>query len=85
MLALLIQVAAMPPSPPGGTQAELDAISSTCRTPRGWLSSEGGEVVIRADPDADFKKLECVLRKVSAILPPTSIAIIGNAPAPEKK
>lgn len=86
LLALALQVAAQPTRPQRQvSQADLNAMADACRAPRSWLVLRGREVVFRGSPNADFIKIECVLKKVSAVVPMNKIGFIGNAQASEEK
>ena len=85
LLALALQVAAQPTKARHKvTPADLNAMADSCHAPREWLALRGREVVFRGSPDADYAKIECVLRKVSAVVPMNKIGFIGNAQASEK-
>ncbi|WP_230481468.1 hypothetical protein [Sphingomonas sp. Leaf21] len=86
LLALALQVAAQPTKPQRQvSRADLNAMADACHAPRNWLVLRGREVVFRGNPDADFAKIECVLKKVSAVVSMNKIGVIGNAPASEDK
>jgi hypothetical protein len=61
-------------------QARLNALADACRAPRDWLELRGREVVFKADPDADYAMIECVLTKLSAAIDMRNMGFIGNAP-----
>ncbi|WP_375421840.1 hypothetical protein [uncultured Sphingomonas sp.] len=86
LLALAIQVAAQPSLQRGKmSQARLDLMADACRAPRKWLELRGRETVFRADPDADYAKIECVLKKMSGAVDASNLAIVGNAEVSEEK
>jgi len=85
-LALAMQVAAQPAQPRRKVkQADLNATADACHAPRKWLQLKGREVVFGASPDADYDTIECVLRKVSAVVAMSNIAFIGNEQASKEK
>ena len=86
MFALAMQVASQPArSRRQVTQADLNAMADACRAPRAWTKIEGRRVVFRGSPNADYAKIECVLTKISAVVPMSDMAFIGNAQAPKDK
>lgn len=86
LFALAMQVAAQPTRPRHQvSQADLNAMADARHAPRSWLVLKGREIVFLGSPDADFAKIECVLKKVSAVVPMDKISFIGNAQASEEK
>jgi len=86
LFALAMQVAAQPaPSRRRVTQADLNSMADACHAPRAWLMLRGREVVFRGSPNADYGKVECVLKKISAVVPMTDIGFIGNAQVLKEK
>ena len=67
------------------SRARLNVIADGCRAPRKWLKLRGREIVFRADPDADYAKIECVLKKMSGAVDASNLAIVGNAEVSEEK
>ncbi|MBB6506277.1 hypothetical protein F4693_003277 [Sphingomonas endophytica] len=86
LLALAMQVAAQPsPVRPKMTRADLNAMADACQAPRKWVVLRANEIVFRANPDADQAKIECMLKKISAVVATSNIGFIGNEQASEKK
>ncbi|MDR6789604.1 hypothetical protein J2Y58_002977 [Sphingomonas sp. BE138] len=85
LVALAMQVAAQPSQRRHEvTQADLHAMADACHVPRDTVVMNGSVVVFRSGPNVDFTQTECVLRKVSAVVPMNRISFIGNAPASEE-
>ena len=85
LLALALQVAAQPSLPLRKVnQADLNAMADACNAPRTWLTLRDREVVFRGSSNADFAKVQCVIKKMSAAVPMSNMAFIGNAPVSEK-
>lgn len=85
LVALAMQVAAQPAQRRREvTQADLHAMADACHVPHEAVVMNGSEVVFRGGPNVDFTQTECVLRKVSAVVPMNRISFIGNAPASEE-
>jgi hypothetical protein len=79
LLALAMQVAAQPSSPPPKlSRARLDTMADACRAPRKWLALRGNEILFRGRPDANQHKIECVLKKISAVVAASNLGFAGN-------
>jgi hypothetical protein len=86
LLALAIQIAAQPSSPRAAmSQARLNAMADACRAPRKWLELRGRELVFRASPAADQRKIECVLKKMDAATDADNRNLVGNERVSEEK
>ncbi len=87
LLALAVQAATQPRSSSGGriSRAHLNAMADACHAPRNWVESRGRRVVFKANPDADLTKIECMLRKIGAVVDMTNIGFIGNEQLSEDK
>lgn len=85
-LALALQVAAQSPRPSQQvSQTDLNAMADACHAPRDWLVLRDRQVIIQGGPDGDLTRMQCVLGKVSAVVPMSDIAFIGNEQASEEK
>ena len=84
-LIALAMHSAMPMSSPSAKDiaARLDAIAKTCGVPRRWLVQRGREIVFKGPPDGDPAKLECVMKKMSAMIDAANRGI-GDAPTPKE-
>ena len=94
LLALAMQVAAPPsaarpihakPQSSDLTQKDLDSMADACGAPRAWLKLRPQDVLLDAGPNADFAKVQCVLRKVYPVLGNRNLAFLGNAAVSEDK
>ncbi len=84
LFAIALQTAVRS-SRPAVDQSLLDGISDACRAPRKWLLLRGREIVFRGDPNGDPVKLECMLRRMSALIETQKVAPAGHAQGSEKK
>jgi hypothetical protein len=86
-LALMLQAAGQDArSPIQISQAKLDAMSATCRTPRKWLKHLGGEQVqFQPSPKARYEQVDCLLKQLRESIVPMKLGFIGNEQAPEEK
>ncbi|MBB3910448.1 hypothetical protein [Sphingomonas desiccabilis] len=84
---LLLQVAFSSAPQAGGaalSQKQLDAMTDVCRAPRGWLRHKGGnEVRFLPDPDAEYDKVDCVLKQLRESRIPMNLGFVGNEALPE--
>ncbi len=87
LLALAVQVAIHPHSSSRRqmSQARLNAMADACHAPRNWVELRGREVIFKASPDAEYKKIACMLGKISAEVDMTNIAFVGNEQISEDK
>ncbi len=87
LLALAVQAATLPHSSSRRqmSQARLNAMADACHAPRKWVELRGREVVFKANPDAEYKKIECMLRKISAVVDMPNIDFVGNEQISEDK
>ncbi|MGK6356991.1 hypothetical protein ACMGDH_17390 [Sphingomonas sp. DT-207] len=68
------------------TQAQLDAMSDTCRTPQKWLKHLGGEQVqFQPSPKAKYEQVDCVLKQLRESAVPMKLGFVGNEEAPREK
>ncbi|WP_066479488.1 MULTISPECIES: hypothetical protein [unclassified Sphingomonas] len=80
------QVAALETQSVEVTQTELDAMTDFCNAPRHWLRHLGGEeVAFQPSPEAEFEKVDCVLKRLRASIIPTKLGFVGNEEVPEEK
>ncbi|MEG8038530.1 hypothetical protein QP166_03930 [Sphingomonas sp. LR60] len=86
VLALALQAAAQPTGPRHKvSQADLNAMADACHAPRTSLVLTEHSVLFRSSPDADLAKIDCLVRKVSAVVPMEKIGFIGNGRASKEK
>ncbi len=59
-------------------------MTDVCRAPRGWLRHKGGnEVRFLPDPDAEYDKVDCVLKQLRESRIPMNLGFVGNEALPE--
>jgi hypothetical protein len=67
-------------------QAQLDAISDECRTPKKWLRYVGGdEIRFKPAQNAKYEKVECLLAQLRKSSVPMNFGFIGNEALPESE
>ncbi|MCC2975864.1 hypothetical protein LK533_04130 [Sphingomonas sp. PL-96] len=86
--ALLLLHVAVSSAPQTGqaalSQKQLDGMTDACRAPRGWLRHKGGdEIRFLPDPDAEYDKVDCVLKQLRESRIPMKLGFIGNEAPPE--
>ena len=87
-LSLALALSTAVPAPALSVRPDLKslpaAISKKCDTPVGWVAIEGNnEVHLSPSPNADFGKIECILREVQAH-PNVSLGFVGNEADPNQ-
>ncbi len=67
-------------------QAQLDAMSAECRTPKTWLKHVGGnEVRFKPARNAEYEKVDCLLAQLRKSSVPMNFGFIGNEALPESE
>jgi hypothetical protein len=67
-------------------QSQLNIMSDACKAPRQWLVHLGGEAIrFRPSPNAKYKRIDCVLKRLRASMAPKKLGFIGNEQLSEDK
>ncbi len=67
-------------------QAQLDAMSTECRTPQKWLKHAGGdEIRFKPARNAKYEKVDCLLAQLRKFRFPMNLGFIGNEALPESE
>ena len=66
------------------SQQLLNRMTDACRAPNRWLRHQGGnEIRFFPDPDAEYDKVDCVLKQLRESRIPMNLGFVGNEALPE--
>ena len=66
-------------------QSQLNIMSDACKAPRQWLLLGGEAIRFRPSPNAKYKRIDSVLKRLRVSMAPKKLGFIGNEQLSEDK